>query len=123
MPVRAIKQIYEDGVSLHINIPESIRHMYNYHGELLCKVVSHFDKKRNLVRKINESTRFQQRDYFIVLSSHPLAEKYGFVEEDYLEIVYQAVERRRKRFFRTLAETIPIFPERMVEDLGDFEDK
>jgi len=133
MPVRAIKQIrilptYAVD-RMYFPIPSSILYCDAYSDEykgewsrkFLCKVINHFDENKNLVRKIDESAGFQPGRNTLLLGSHLLTAKYGFVEGEYLEIIFQSFEReyKRKKWFRTEIEieTIPIFPERMIEDL------
>jgi len=118
MSVRAIKRIHEEG-GLYIKIPDSISDVRNYYGTFFCKVLNHFNKDKNLVRKINESARFESNwmNNHVLLSCHPLTEKYGFVKEDYIELLFESIEKQKRKWFRREIEEIPIFPQRIIEDL------
>lgn len=58
--------------------------------------------------------------HYIRLTDLYLMEKYGFLKNEYLEIIFEEIIRTSEVgiiFTKTKTETIPIFPERMVEDL------
>lgn len=125
MPVRAIKQIgcgYEDTLIV-FPIPKSILTAYrpdHSGGIFVCLIVNHFDSGKGLVGKINERAKFNDIcSSELRLSQHPLTKKYGFCRDEYLEVVFEEIEYSHRTGFlnRVKTTTIPIFPERMVEDL------
>jgi len=126
MPVRVIKQIEKIGGRIGLAIPTSIVDIYGcpydfdsdrYYDVFSCEFKNHFDKSENLVRKINESSKLQvvgicvgqPQDPFLLLEGNLIAMNYGFVDKDYIEVIFQAIKRNTK--------VISIFPERLIEDL------
>ncbi len=138
MPVRAIKKVLIDCINdrIAIKVPVSVINVYGVGCDrYLCEVVGCFDTNKNLVCKINETekiTPYQEREhyyYYLSLSTTEVAKKYGFVKDEYLEIIFNSIERtkevertsKNKGITETkITEIIPIFPARMVEDLEDF---
>ncbi len=135
MPVRALKKVLKRHDSstnfppIAIELPDTILDGFkieNY-DVLVCQFKKHFDKDKKLIREINETMKGQPfvdiyRD--LLLGGEPITKKYGFAFGDYIEIIFQAIERTKEskegRIFKRQKqeiETIPIFPERMVEDL------
>lgn len=142
MTVRAIKKIqrylYHD---LFLPIPQIIIDNYNVdsHGipngcckkSFLCLFLRHFGEDKSLIRLINEwgSLTHHFEGYNLEhnaasIGKHPLAQKYGFSEGDYLEILYNSIESQtteergffnRKLYVQTNRELI--FPERTIDCL------
>ncbi len=126
MPVRVIKQItrsHAAGGEMIIPTPKSVLDAYTFNGkQLVCLVKSHFSKDKTLVTRIGETVKLRPPSGCgneIQLSGEPITQKYGFVMGEYLEIIFEAIEHSyRSGFFeRIKTATVPIFPERMVEDL------
>jgi hypothetical protein len=136
MPVRCIKKIiersdsdYGDHKRIKVLFPRSIIYDYSIRWDdiFVCEFKRHFDKNENLIREINENERIKGFDSVYEdfdLKNSSIAKKYGFCTGEYIEIIFQSIERMRERkvgrfFTKTKEEavTIPIFPERTVEDL------
>ena len=112
MPVRAIKQIF--GEELTIEVPSAVLNAFaityngigSSRGKFVCELKNHFDRNRNLIREVKEEIKL--RGYspgYIKLKNISLARKYGFLAGEYLEIIFHSYGRTT------------ILPERMVEDL------
>ena len=116
-----------------INIPRAILDCFScYEVVFVCKFKRHFDKDKNFICEINETIKWKPYisnsvsgpDHELSLVEEPIAKKYGFVKGEYIEVIFQAIEKTRvttegmifKRTKREI-ETSKIFPERIVEDL------
>jgi hypothetical protein len=129
MPVRVIKKI-EAGYKgdLHIPLPSSILHVYELNEDsdvLVCEFRRHFGKDKKLIRDINAPDRLRVNLFYneIKLADSAVVREYGLVKDEYIEIIFNAIERKRYEsggLFRKpkiKLTTIPIFPGRTVEDL------
>lgn len=133
MPVRAIKKILSHKTisqgAICIRIPDVILNAFKVgsHHEFVCEVKRHFNKDKKLINEVNETSSFGSQSHillpgrYLVMAETPLAQKYGLIEGDYIEILFVAVEEKKKAglFSRKEDEIIrtEIFPERMIEDL------
>ena len=132
MPVRAIKKI-ELGLQgskpgeLALRVPKAI--VYSVHlrrGDIfICEFKIIFNKEQRLIKEINESVEvrcvhadfgystynkyYLEYPHIIILTDLDVTKKHGFLVDEYLEIVFKEIKREK--------ESIPIFPDRMVEDL------
>jgi len=142
MPVKCIKEVFErddddykSSRRIKISFPRSIINAFSISTDdvFVCEFKRLFDKNKNLIREINEKERieggFNPYSGYLDLKISSIAKKYGFCAGEYIEIIFQSIERTRKRkegrfFPKTKKEVIaiPIFPERTVEDL-DFTPK
>ena len=122
MPVRSIQKIFhvDLGSRLLITIPKCILNSFDLKDEtdrLYCEFLNLYKEKSPkiiaLSCKINEHYEMQFSEKTISLSKTPIGLKYGFVEGEYLELVYREIIRGngKKR------ERIPIFPARTIEDI------
>ena len=133
MPVRTIKKISSsdrsDRNSMIIKVPNAILDCFNVssYDVFVCEFKRHFDKDKNLICEINETIKWQLFNTYsseLSLVEKPIAKKYGFVLGEYIEVIFQAIEKIRVTTEGTIfrrekrgIETTQIFPERMVEDL------
>lgn len=133
MPVRAIKKISSHKSisqgALCIRIPDVILNAFKVgsNHEFVCEVKRHFDKDKKLVNEVNETYSFGSQSHmllpgrYLVMAETPLAQKYGLVAGDYIEIIFVAIEEKKKAglFSRKENEIIKneVFPERTLEDL------
>lgn len=131
MPVRAILQIEmglegtEEG-ELAIRVPKAIVHGFRLRKDdiFVCEFKKHFNSEEKPIREINKIVEVRcEHDYFgyesyeenylaaphiIILTDLDLTKKYGFLVNEYLEIIFKEVKSGE--------ESIPIFPERMIEE-------
>lgn len=136
MPVWCIKQIFVYKGRIKIPFPLSIKNTFTvYDGDIfVCEFKRHFDSNKNLIYEINETDSIKgfyshtYPDLYLNrfdLKASSIAKKYGFCEGEYIEVFFQKIERTREKeekgIFGTKwkmeTKTIPIFPNRMVEDL------
>jgi hypothetical protein len=136
MSVRCIKKIFVYGERIKIPFPLSIKNAFTvYKDEIfVCKFKRHFDSNKNLIYEINETESIKgfydhaSPDLYhnrFDLKASSIAKKYGFCEGEYIEVFFQKIERTREKEEKGIfamkrkmeTETIPIFPDRMVEDL------
>lgn len=139
MPVRAIKKVSSHKTvnqgSLSIKVPQVILDAFKVGSEheFVCELKRHFNKKKEVVNEVNETGKFKVYNLIlppskiIGLSDTPIAQKYGFVVDDYIEIIFLSVEETKKSglFSRKEDEIIKtdIFPERTIDDLDFNPDK
>jgi len=133
MPVRAIKKISShktvDQGALSIRVPDVILDAFKIGSDhqFICELKRHFDKEKKLIHEASETGTFQVHSLILPpskilgLSETPIAQKYGLVVGDYIEIIFLAVEEVKKagRFSKKEDEIVrtDIFPERMIDDL------
>jgi hypothetical protein len=132
MPVRAIKEIISRKAAqsaICIKVPDAILDAFKIGSEheFVCEIKRHFDKDKKLIHEVNETANFSSHGHvlssgrILELSETPVAQKYGFVVGDYIEIVFLAVVEKKKRgiFSGKEGETIrtEIFPDRVIDDL------
>jgi len=141
MPVRCLKRIFAGGSTekrrISIQFPLSIKNAFKIDEDdvFVCEFKRHFDTNKILIQEINETEKiagliylgFSQPEF--ILKECSIAKKYGLREGEYIEIIFREIERTKSWeegiiFKRTKrkTKTIPIFPERTVEDL-DFTPK
>ena len=132
MPVRAIKMIEMElegskPGELALRIPNAIIHSVRLRkGDIfVCELKKHFNSKQKLIREINQSVEVRCTHYrfgssyyenhyldyphITILTDLDVTKEYGFLVDEYLEIVFKEVKREK--------ESISLFPERMIEDL------
>lgn len=139
MPVRTIKKISSHKSisqgALCIRIPDIILNAFKVgsNHEFICEVKRHFNKDKKLVNEINETYFFGSQGHillpgrYLVMAETPLAQKYGLIAGDFIEIIFVAIQEKKKAglFSRKEDEILKtdIFPERTIEDLDFNPDK
>lgn len=131
MPVRAIIsiQLGLDGTKegeLAIRVPKSIVNGFRLMEDdiFVCEFKKLFNSEKKPIREINEIVEVHCEHFFfgdeyyeeqylafphiIILTDLDLTKKYGFLVYEYLEIIFKEIKRGK--------ESIPIFPERMIEE-------
>ena len=141
MPVRTIKRVEMgsgvgtknvDKNKLVLRVPEAIvQGIHLRKGDILvCEFKNHYNNEQELITEINESGEVHCRHkafgeswyesyyldapHYIILTDLKLMQKYGFLANEYLEIIFKEIKREK--------ELISIFSGRMIEDL-DFTPK
>ena len=107
MPVRAIKKISShktvDQGSLSIKVPEVILDAFKIGSdhEFICELKRHFDKDKNAIHEANETETFKVHNLIfppakiLGLSETSLAQKYGIVVGDYIEIIFLSLKETK----------------------------
>ena len=131
MPVRTIRKIEEglDGSKegeLALRVPKAIINSIRLEkGDVfVCEFKKHFDHKQKLIKELSETIEIRCENenfdspyyessylsypHIIILTDLDIMKKYGFLENEYLEVIFKEVKRNK--------ESISIFPERMIED-------
>ena len=114
---KAIKDVYSN--QFYYDISPLIPRMFSNSGAFEVTFGSHYDKNGNLLRKINVQSAVSVSHVYsgILLSSLEETKQFGFMEEEYLEVIYRniLVKKTEGRIFkRRIAVWEKIFPEREI---------
>jgi hypothetical protein len=136
MPVRCIKRIYIEEHDYHTQVfilfPFAIKNAIEVSTAdiFVCEFKRLFDRNKDLIKEINETEKID--GLYDLNCSEPrfnlkrcdITKKFGLCEGEFIEIIFKEIERTEKwkegiifKKIKSKTETIPIFPERTIEDL------